>query len=269
MREKLIALLENRRFDNFVELIACRVLGRRTGLTVYGLGEKRIIVDHVAGDQSGTKKCLVSGMYRDLLEQIELPGKPNILDLGGNGGGFTLLCELEFGPLGRVLSVEFNPDTYRRLWFNLKSNVSHRVEILNAAVAGEDGTLVVADRKGSTSDRPATTVTPGGVEIEAITLDTLLERYFEGLEIDLCKIDIEGAEYETLLSPRATGLDRIRNLIIEIHPSLDHSTAQLEQRFAGAGLELRACKRAPREDGEVRLYCRRCWRDDAATSDAA
>jgi FkbM family methyltransferase len=257
VKEKLSALLENRVFDNFFELVACRALGRRTGLTVYRLGEKRILVDHEAGDQSGTKKCLVSGMYRDLLEQIELPERPNIIDLGGNGGGFTLLCELEFGPLGQVLSVEFNPDTYRRLWFNLKSNVSHEIEVLNAAVAGEDGIRVVADRKGSTSDRPENTdADSGGVEIEAITLDSLIERYFEGVEIDLCKMDIEGAEYESLLSPRASKLDRIRNLIIEIHPSREYAAAQLEERLAQAGFELKAQTRAAEEDGDVRLYCR-------------
>ncbi len=255
MMEKISALLENRAFDNFLELVASRLLGRETGLAVYRIGDRRILVDHTAGDQTGTKRCLASGMYRDLLKNLNLPSRPSILDLGANGGGFTMLCDIEVGPLGPVLSIEFNPDTYRRLWFNLKSNLSREVEVLNAAAAAEDGTLRVADRKGSTSDRPKA-VEPDGedVSIQTITLDTMIERYFDGREIDLCKIDIEGSEYELLLGPRATRLNRIRNLIIEIHPSQGHTVAQLEERFEQMGLGLRA--KAPAKHGDVRLYCR-------------
>ncbi len=255
MKSKLKALWENWYFDNPVELFCCRLFGRRTGLTVYRKGEWRVLIDHIAGDQSGTKECLVSPMYRDLLAHVEISKRPRILDVGGNGGGFVLLCRELFGELGETVSIEFNPDTFRRLWFNLKSNVSNDIVVLNAAAAGADGSLTVADEKGSTSAKAGVSdIGSREVKIETITLDTVLKRFPAEATIDLCKIDIEGAEFDFLLSEYAVQLSRIQNLIIEIHPVEGRATGEIESRFSEVGLELVAT--ANEVHGDVRLYSR-------------
>ena len=60
------------------------------------------------------------------------------------------------------------------------------------------------------------TATVPSVEVEALDLATLFERH--GLdEIDLLKIDIEGAEYRLLLGASPATLARVRRIGLEYH----------------------------------------------------
>lgn len=78
-------------FDNRWQLIINRTLFRGTGLAVYKLDGREILVDHRGGDENGTRLCFVSDMYKKYLKVMRLSGPINVLDLGANGGGFPLM----------------------------------------------------------------------------------------------------------------------------------------------------------------------------------
>ncbi|MFN3386587.1 MAG: FkbM family methyltransferase, partial [Candidatus Thermochlorobacter sp.] len=52
---------------------------------------------------------------------------------------------------------------------------------------------------------------------EGLTIDDLYNRYFDGEKIDVCKMDIEGAEHEIFSMPYHHSLKHVRYLILEIH----------------------------------------------------
>jgi FkbM family methyltransferase len=54
----------------------------------------------------------------------------------------------------------------------------------------------------------------GKIEVQAISLDEIVERYGE---IELLKMDIEGAEYDVIFNARTESLRRIKRLVGEIH----------------------------------------------------
>jgi FkbM family methyltransferase len=83
--------------------------------------------------------------------------------------------------------------------FNLERNLDATVIGLNAAVCGERKSLRIKVGKGGTSDsiyNPIIGENGKEVEIQGVTIDELYNEYFNGEPIDLCKMDIEGAEHE-------------------------------------------------------------------------
>ena len=148
-----------------------------------------------------------------------------------------------------------NPHTYVRLLFNLDLNFPGSSVALNRAVAGSAGWLEISDTRGSTGqsmyDRD-----PAGTErkvrVEMITFDQLVAEYFvdEKGDLDVLKIDIEGAEYEMLLSENCSQIGRFRNLFIEIHPHADIPRATLMNRILSFGFELTG----PPDDSDPDVY---------------
>lgn len=73
---------------------------------------------------------------------------------------------------------------------------------------------------------------PHRQSVKGLLLDDIYEHAFKGGErIDLCKIDVENAEYEILSSPGDQCLKQICWLIMEIHNTSDteKTTALLTQ----------------------------------------
>jgi hypothetical protein len=56
-------------------------------------------------------------------------------------------------------------------------------------------------------------------------------------KIDVCKIDIEGAEFEMLLEGSAEFLARCQRCIIEVHPRAGRSREELKAVFKRLGFK--------------------------------
>ncbi|MFN3427304.1 MAG: FkbM family methyltransferase [Candidatus Thermochlorobacter sp.] len=212
------------KFDNRWQLLLSRLCFREHGLNVYCLNGMQILVDHQAGDESGTRHVLVSPMYQQFLPQMTFKAPINVLDLGANGGGFALMLKCKGIALRKVVAVEFNPNTYARLHFNLTQNLDCQAIALNAAAVGETKLLQLQVGQGGTSDNIYQPLTAGNtkmVMIEGLTIDDLYNRYFDGEKIDVCKMDIEGAEHEIFSMPYHHSLKHVRYLILEIHGNDD------------------------------------------------
>ena len=256
MWNQLRGLWENRRFDNALQVLLDRVVGRATGLTVYRLGDYRILVDHRAEDQIGTRLSLVDGIYDGLLAKISLPHRLSVLDLGANGGRFPLLLGAMGHTLERLVCVELNPNTCARLAFNIGSNLGRQHLVLNAAVASANGEITRPFGPGSVSERVDRAGPPGVApeRVPLLTFDEIVQRGGFANGIDLCKIDVEGAECDVLCGSTASSLAQCRHLLIEFHDPNGDGNARPTAALSRLGFEQIG---SVRRQYEVVLFARR------------
>jgi FkbM family methyltransferase len=255
MWDRLRAFWDNRHFDNAAQVCLDRVVGRRTGLTVYRLGEYRILVDHRGEDQVGTRLCLVDGIYEALLAKVDLPKRLSVLDLGANGGGFPLLLGTMGHTFERLVCVEMNPNTCARLAFNVGTNLGRQHLVLNAAVGATTGQIEKAFGLGRVSERidhPAP-MDSKPERVPVFTFDNIVARgeFLNG--IDLCKIDVEGTESEVLFGSTADALAECRHLLIELHDPDGGGNARARAALLKLGFEERG---SVRQQYEVCLFAR-------------
>ncbi len=225
-------------FDNRAYLFACRLLFPQKTRLIYKYKGLEFETDHAAGDATGAREVLTTPMYRQYLPRMRLVGPLNVLDIGGNNGGFPLLLASEGFDIERVVSVELNPKTYGRLKANLERNFGSRAQALNLAVCVDDRDIPFTEGPGSVSDNIYTTA--AGVDrysttIRGVSLDSLIESTFGGERIDVCKIDIEGAEFEIFSTNNHTRIAQCRYLLIEIHHEPSRDRASVIARITATG----------------------------------
>lgn len=240
LANKLHGLKSIWKFDNRYQLLLSRLLFRSNGLNVYRLNGMEFLVDHAAGDESGTRLVLTSAMYQQFLPEMKFAKPINVLDLGGNGGGLGLMLKLNRVPIKKMVAVEFNPNTCARMRFNLERNLDAEIIALNAAVCGETKTLKLKVGKGGTSDSiysPISSEDGKEIEIQGVTLNELYDKFFDGETIDLCKMDIEGAEHEVFALPHHDALKQVRFLIMEIHGSDQAKNQKILDALRAFGFE--------------------------------
>jgi FkbM family methyltransferase len=209
-------------FDNWPSLVLGRLFDRRTGLKVYRKNGMEILIDHLGGDCNGTRACLTTDMYSRYLPHLGIRRPVRVLDLGANGGGFLLMLKLAGVEVDRGVCVEMNPQIFQRLQYNMTRNLGPAVTAVNAAVCSMplDSEVLLKPSRGGTGEGltglKADAEGPH-VAVRTTTMPALLDRYFNGEAVDLCKIDVEGAEYEILDSSPDDTLRRIGFLLIEFH----------------------------------------------------
>ena len=243
IRKHALNFLQICAFDNWAEMLVQRIFFRRTQVQVHRLGKIQAVVDHRGADAGSIRTCLCTPMYTQFLDNVQLPRSISVLDIGANVGGFTLLLAHRGHHMRKVVCVELNPNTYERLRFNVLTNVGLHCHIVNGALWRSEGTLSVQLGIGSTSDSirgTGDTARYGAREctVRSCTPDSLISEFFSQEAIDICKIDIEGAEDDVLLSENdvAGSLCQCRNILIELHSQ--HAYNAVLQRIEGLGFRL-------------------------------
>jgi FkbM family methyltransferase len=241
LASKLRGLHQVLAFDNGVHLLLQRTLFRREPLAVYRMGSLEFVVDHSAGDASGVPDVLTRPMYADHLEHLTPRHAVNLLDLGANAGGFPLFLALHGVRFDRVVSVELNPRTCVRLRFNLERNLRGDIHVLNAALCGSARPFDLALGEGSVADSlyaPSFNATDRITHVEGLTFDTIFDRYFRGRAVDICKIDVECAEYEVMAHPGHDRLACCRVLVVEVHDIEGKSHSEVIDPICDLGFDL-------------------------------
>jgi FkbM family methyltransferase len=246
-------------FDNWPMLLLGRLFDRKAGFVVYRKNGCEILIDHHGGDEAGTRECITSDLYRRYLPTLELRGPLRVLDLGANGGGFPLMLKIEGFEVARAVCVEMNPLTFQRLQVNLGANFGASAVALNAAVCGpgQPAEILLKPSRGGTSESIyayRTDAATPHVAVRTTTLEAICDENFGGEPIDICKIDIEGAEYEALEACSDEVLRRIRHLVIEFHDPA--RTPAALTRFAALGFSLIGAEKDHRTGAmtEVRVF---------------
>lgn len=218
-------------FDNRFELFCSLILCRKTRYKTYRFKKYCFLCDHSAGDQNSVRSLIATDMYKRAIKEMELPKRATVIDIGANVGGFmALLAYLEID-IKKAWCIELNPLTASRLVLNMAVNFPRLSSVHNLAVGPRDGSVQLLLGGGGTGDSiyPNRGTCKDG-EMQTIkmgTFDSFWGKYIAEPEIDLLKVDIEGAEFEVIMSGTATKLVCCKNLIIEMHPNAIYSHADL------------------------------------------
>jgi FkbM family methyltransferase len=209
-------------FDNWPAVLFSRLFDRRTGFVAYRKNGFDILVDHRGGDENGTRTCIATDMYLKYLPFFVLNKPARVLDLGANGGGFPLMLKIAGIELVKVVSVEMNPMTFARLQLNLSTNLGTKAVAINAAVSGvtEETEIALKPTRGDVSNSMYSGRAESSADqvcVRTTTLQKLYDQFFEKELLDICKVDIESAEYDMFASTPDELLLKIRHLVIEFH----------------------------------------------------
>ena len=144
-----------------------------------------------------------------------LSPRPRILDCGANIGVATLYFKARY-PEARVVAFEPDPGVFRLLAENVARNGVAGVELVQAALAREEGVLAFhADgRYGSSLAGAARGASPAGGSLEQVRAVRL--RAFLDEPADFAKLNVEGAEWD-VLDDCGDRLRMIRELVVEYH----------------------------------------------------
>jgi FkbM family methyltransferase len=180
-------------------------------------------------------------IYGDGIYGFESANKsPVIVDIGANIG-VSVNYFLDRYPGARIYAYEADPAIFSCLKHNLADRAD-RVELFNQAVWHENTSLRFA-QEGADGGRLSDT---GGIDVQAVDVRDVLA----GKQIDLLKIDIEGAE-EAVLPACAGSLDNVERVFLEYHskPGKQQRFGELAALLNDAGFRLHvhpeSCSRAP------------------------
>ena len=158
-----------------------------------------------------------------------------IVDAGANIGMFALWAARQ-SPTARIFSLEPFPETFRLLQKNIQANsLQDRVFLFQRALARESGDRCMSGFGESPNHRLVLGGSDGDdsptVTVACCTLaDFLREQQLE--TVDLLKMDVEGSEWEILLSTPPSVLKTIRNIVLEYHEVNERFGYKPEQLFA-------------------------------------
>lgn len=157
-----------------------------------------------------------------LFKHLLKPGM-KVVDVGAHVGYYSLLAASLVGPEGRVYAFEPEPRNFELLLRNVELNGYQNIVPVNEAFSNQSGMgtlFLTALDSGRHSMYPNDLPDSGSLRIKTTTADSFLEA--QGWpQINLIKIDVEGAELDVL-----SGMSRLLhtssslNLILEFNPIL-------------------------------------------------
>jgi FkbM family methyltransferase len=143
-----------------------------------------------------------------------------VVDVGANIGYYSLLAAQRVGKSGRVFAIEPNPAIYQMLLQNIAINDYHTIIPINRCVSEFSGKArfhVNRDLPGESNMLPCT----AAEREDTITVDTLtLDDLLPDCEVDVLKMDIEGAEGLALMGASRLLRNRRPLIFMEFVPTL-------------------------------------------------
>lgn len=160
------------------------------------------------------KEIFLENVYGPTLANLQGPVR-QIVDLGANVG-LSVRLWLEKFPDAKILAVEPDPGNFETLKQNITATqqAMNRAFIFRVCVAGKPG-KVYLDRSAEDCAIHVTDQ-PTGDPVDAKTLPTLLDNARFTGDIDLLKMDIEGAEAD-VLADCSGWIGRVKLFVIELH----------------------------------------------------
>ncbi|MFL6321415.1 MAG: FkbM family methyltransferase [Nitrososphaeraceae archaeon] len=148
-----------------------------------------------------------------------------VVDVGAHIGKYTIIASKRVGENGKVIAIEAHPGNYEILNRNIELNGLTNITTLNYAVYSKEAKikLFLPDEKSNHTiyNTLIPTRAKDGekfVEVNANTLDNLLQQNGISQEVNWIKIDVEGAEFEVLKGAHDT-ISNSKNIafLVEVH----------------------------------------------------
>jgi FkbM family methyltransferase len=163
-------------------------------------------------------------LYRRMNDFLSDGDRPVILDCGANIGYTSLHCKRQY-PGAAIIAFEPDPQFAPLLRRNLARNGAGDVVVVEAAAWTTDGRASWL-MEGKDGSRLVTPSTAASVEVATVDLARYLDR-----DVDLLKVDIEGAEF-TVVPHVASRLGRVKNILVECHLAAQSSYDDLARLLA-------------------------------------
>lgn len=238
LKNKLRGVRELFYFDNWFQLLVNNILFRHQPLQVYRKGKMNMISDKSKGDVMGLRSVIASPMYRVFLSDMQLPAEISLLDIGANVGGFALMLKKNGHNPTAYVGVEMHPQTFARLSMNILNNLDGNPQLLNKAVYDENGLIKVSFTRGGTGESVSGIKDTGETELATVTVNSLVNGYFGNKTLDVCKIDIEGSEFDIFFGKHFDQVKNARFILIEIHPHQTYTAEDLIKVITSLGFTL-------------------------------
>jgi FkbM family methyltransferase len=178
------------------------------------------------------------GILRELFREIFVNGiymfqcrtdEPTIVDCGSNIG-MSILFFKRLYPKCRIIAFEPDPYTFEILSENVSRNALTNVELHQCALAEHDTTITLyrPDVENGSSLRMNTISPRSGMSRSLSVPAKRLSTFLPPHEVDLLKIDIEGAELAVVRELTTQGsIRRVRRIHLEYHHHLNADEDQL------------------------------------------
>ena len=167
-----------------------------------------------------------------------------IIDCGANVG-YSSAYFLSRFPRCDVVAIEPDPQNFELLKLNL-SPYGKRVRTLRAAVWSHETRLTLSEEKyrdGREWSRQVRECKPGeNSDLLAVDIGSILDE--SGHErVSILKVDIEGAEAIVFSKNYESWIDRVDNMVVEIHnaPSFGDCAGVFAKAVAGRGFSITQC----------------------------
>jgi FkbM family methyltransferase len=191
-------------------------------------------LDYKVVDETWTEN-----VYR--IHEYQFKHNAVFVDVGANIGSVSLYVD-SFNKVRdsdnkiKVYSIEPEPHNLLLLEENINNNPTENITVVNNAIWHEQKNVFITNRGGNSSIVDGSLVE--SVEVSAITIQDLIDRYSID-EIDVMKIDIEGAEFDLIVNTPPEILAKIRYLVLEFDKSFDGSFGKMIEKLAKQfGLEI-------------------------------
>lgn len=175
-----------------------------------------------------------------------------------DAGAFVGLYSLKVSRYARrVIALEPSRRNYSILAHNLAKNSISNIQANQLALSSRRGRVLFKDVETHSSSSLSDDKSNKAYEVESTTLDDVIQDYGP---IDLLKMDIEGAEYEVMLSVSSSGLKKVNKIVAEVHissPDDYHRFAKVVGRLHDSGMSMRVLKN---EQKSLHYGLTRPWR---------
>ena len=173
----------------------------------------------------------IENVYR--IHQGQFFGGGVFIDVGANIGAVSLFVDSfnkdrEDNSKIKVYAVEPEPNNLSLLNQNIENNPTENITIVNNAIWHEEKMVSISNRGGNSS---ILDTDEDKSEVLAITLETLFSTY-DIKEVDVMKIDIEGAEFDLIINTPAETLAKINRLVLEFDKSFDGRFGQMIEKLS-------------------------------------
>ena len=173
----------------------------------------------------------IENVYR--IHQGQFFGGGVFVDVGANIGAVSLFVDSfnkdrEDDNKIKVYAVEPEPNNLYLLNQNIQNNPTENITIVSNAIWHEEAMVSISNRGGNSS---IVDTEEDSSEVLAITLETLFSTY-DIKEVDVMKIDIEGAEFDLIINTPAETLAKINRLVLEFDKSFDGRFGQMIEKLS-------------------------------------
>jgi FkbM family methyltransferase len=173
----------------------------------------------------------IENVYR--IHQGQFFGCGVFVDVGANIGAVSLFVDSfnkdrEDDNKIKVYAVEPEPNNLYLLNQNIQNNPTENITIVSNAIWHEETMVSISNRGGNSS---IVDLEEDSSEVLAITLETLFSTY-NIEEVDVMKIDIEGAEFDLIINTPAETLAKINRLVLEFDKSFDGRFGQMIEKLS-------------------------------------